>query len=205
MEAGKPPGPSAHQFLWLCVKNTEPLQAPDWKVIGPACNTTPGAASKRFSRLKQAMAAGAPAPGVGSGDADEPTTPKRKRVAKNVAKGTVEIDAVDENDASGLGGETSGHDGDVDVPKPAVKRTKTAAKDKAIPKPKATPKPKPALKPKLPKSSKTSKGSAVEKGVNEDIVVSQEVPGDQVSAQEEYTYMDTFESDLRVSDWLEGI
>ncbi|KAF2816232.1 uncharacterized protein BDZ99DRAFT_566081 [Mytilinidion resinicola] len=57
---GTNPGPSAHELLWLLVKHTsgEAGKSFDWKVIAEACYTTPGAASKRFSRLKQAQAAG---------------------------------------------------------------------------------------------------------------------------------------------------
>ncbi|ORY18998.1 hypothetical protein BCR34DRAFT_472521 [Clohesyomyces aquaticus] len=64
MNENKPPGPTAYQFLWLCIKHCKEGKAPDWKFIAEKCDTTVGAASKRYSRLKIAMEKGEAMPTV---------------------------------------------------------------------------------------------------------------------------------------------
>ncbi|KAF2739101.1 hypothetical protein EJ04DRAFT_583543 [Polyplosphaeria fusca] len=67
MTQDKNAGPAAHQFVWLCLKNSARDTAFDWNTIAEKCNTTSGAAAKRYSRLKQAFE---------SGEAMPPATPK---------------------------------------------------------------------------------------------------------------------------------
>ncbi|KAH7116073.1 hypothetical protein B0J11DRAFT_571812 [Dendryphion nanum] len=62
MASGKNPGGSAYQFLWLCLKHSTRDKAYDWESIAKACNTTAGAASKKYSRLKIAFEKGEAAP-----------------------------------------------------------------------------------------------------------------------------------------------
>ncbi|KAF2645281.1 hypothetical protein P280DRAFT_475841 [Massarina eburnea CBS 473.64] len=64
MEEGKNPGSTAYQFLWLAVKHSDREgKSLDWKDIAAKCNTTPGAAAKRYSRMKKAFEEGKDAPG----------------------------------------------------------------------------------------------------------------------------------------------
>lgn len=64
-----------------------PMQALDWNAIAEKCGTTPGAASKRYSRMKQAFESGAEPPASGGaaspGGAKTPAkaTPKKAKAA----------------------------------------------------------------------------------------------------------------------------
>ncbi|KAF1955725.1 hypothetical protein CC80DRAFT_78135 [Byssothecium circinans] len=131
VEAGKPPGPSAYEFLWLALKHNPRDKAPDWKDIAEQCNTTSGAASKRYSRMKQAFEKGTPA---------TPTsTPKRKRgetssAKKKTPKAEEEKDVLDA-------------DGDDECEDTPSKKPKTSnTKPKAMPKPKGKGKKETAVK-----------------------------------------------------------
>ncbi|CAO2654916.1 Nn.00g116490.m01.CDS01 [Neocucurbitaria sp. VM-36] len=73
MEKGESPGGSTYQFLWLCVKHSTRDKAMNWTDIAAKCNTTAGAASKRYSRMKQAFEQDATLPG--SSPAKPKTTP----------------------------------------------------------------------------------------------------------------------------------
>jgi hypothetical protein len=107
MENGEAPGGSVYKFLWLCLKHSNrdkvgthcqrPLhagffsahvltitQAMDWNVIADQCGTTAGAASKRYSRMKQAFESGADAPGSNAGS-PAPTTPSKATPRKKTA------------------------------------------------------------------------------------------------------------------------
>ncbi|KAJ4368326.1 hypothetical protein N0V83_006682 [Neocucurbitaria cava] len=75
MEKGEAPGGSTYQFLWLCVKHSTRDKALNWPDIAAKCNTTAGAASKRYSRMKQAFDQGVAAPGS-SPTKNTPTKPK---------------------------------------------------------------------------------------------------------------------------------
>ncbi|KAF2265770.1 hypothetical protein CC78DRAFT_173800 [Lojkania enalia] len=79
---GKDAGPAAYQLLWLCVKHSNRDKAPDWTDIANKCGTTPGAASKRYSRMKIAFENAGVIPTVMHKKAlsatDSPT--KRKRI-----------------------------------------------------------------------------------------------------------------------------
>ncbi|KAI8942676.1 hypothetical protein NX059_000726 [Plenodomus lindquistii] len=55
MEKGETPPASNYPFLWLCVKHNKRDKVPNWNEIAAKCNTTSGAASKRYSRMKQAF------------------------------------------------------------------------------------------------------------------------------------------------------
>ncbi|KAJ4301651.1 hypothetical protein N0V90_003744 [Kalmusia sp. IMI 367209] len=84
IEAGKPAGAGSLALLWLLVKHRTSDKIPDWKDIAQKCGTTPGAASKRFSRMKQAFDKGDPATPKGTAydaldTAPATPTPKRKR------------------------------------------------------------------------------------------------------------------------------
>jgi hypothetical protein len=107
MENGEAPGGSVYKFLWLCLRHSDrdkvsthcqrPLhtgifsahvliiaQAMDWKVIADQCGTTAGAASKRYSRMKQAFESGADAPSSNAGS-PAPTTPSKATPGKKTA------------------------------------------------------------------------------------------------------------------------
>ncbi|KAF2248662.1 hypothetical protein BU26DRAFT_377441, partial [Trematosphaeria pertusa] len=90
MEQGKYPSAGSYGFLWLCVKHSTRDKTPDWHSIAKACGTTPGAASKRYSRMKQAFEKGDATPSsttptkskaTTNGDTTPTTTTKRKRVS----------------------------------------------------------------------------------------------------------------------------
>ncbi|XP_014562763.1 hypothetical protein COCVIDRAFT_83326 [Bipolaris victoriae FI3] len=49
---------SSYPFLWLCAKHSTRTNPINWEVIATACNTTTGAASKRYSRMKLAFERG---------------------------------------------------------------------------------------------------------------------------------------------------
>ncbi|OAL54452.1 hypothetical protein IQ07DRAFT_269462 [Pyrenochaeta sp. DS3sAY3a] len=98
MDDGANPSPTSYALLWLCIKHRTHNTPMNWADIAGTCHTTPGAASKRYSRMKQAMEAGAAVPGAAMPDAEaasaavntaapEPkTTPKatRKKKARKV-------------------------------------------------------------------------------------------------------------------------
>ncbi|KAF1964593.1 hypothetical protein BU23DRAFT_575567 [Bimuria novae-zelandiae CBS 107.79] len=92
LEAGKPAGAQAYQTLWTVFKHSRREGALDWKAIASKCGTTPGAASKRYSRMKQAFEKGenatppaTPKKKVSSAEAPM-STPKRKRGAASASK-----------------------------------------------------------------------------------------------------------------------
>lgn len=187
IEKGKPPGPAAHQFLWLAVKNSTRVKSPDWKVIADACNIKPGAASMRFTRLKKAMETGAAAPGAGTGagESGEATTSKRKRVTDNA-----EGDAPQSIEPDSLSEDKSVHDAVLDEPVPTPKRRKAAAKPKATLKTKVPP------PPKAPKATKASKTSQVKEEVSDHANLGQDVEGHEFGIEQEYSYTGTsFEND----------
>ncbi|KAF2744235.1 hypothetical protein M011DRAFT_379814, partial [Sporormia fimetaria CBS 119925] len=84
MEEGKDGGPAAQQLLWLMMKYSTREKAPDWTVIADKCGIpTAGAASKRYSRMKQAFESGAaPSAVVTTPSKADKSTPKRKRADK---------------------------------------------------------------------------------------------------------------------------
>ncbi|KAF2708896.1 hypothetical protein K504DRAFT_468120 [Pleomassaria siparia CBS 279.74] len=143
MNENKPPGPTAYPFLWLCIKHSSLKKAPDWNAIAKKCNTTPGAASKRYSRMKQAFETGAAAPNSAGGkgannDAASPTKAspaKRKRAPATPRKKAA---ATTETDEDGVENVEDGMDVDEgeEESKPKPKRVRTPAKPRA----KATPK-----------------------------------------------------------------
>ncbi|KAH8728773.1 hypothetical protein GQ44DRAFT_757182 [Phaeosphaeriaceae sp. PMI808] len=83
MENHQQPSGSVYKFLWLCVKHSTRDKGLDWVDIAKKCGTTSGAASKRYSRMKQAFNAGVDAPG-GSSASTTPKTPKKTPSKKKV-------------------------------------------------------------------------------------------------------------------------
>ncbi|KAH7394935.1 hypothetical protein DE146DRAFT_615947 [Phaeosphaeria sp. MPI-PUGE-AT-0046c] len=92
MEAGEAPSGSVYKFLWLCVKHSPRDKAPNWNEIAEKCGTTSGAASKRYSRMKQAFEAGGDPAASGSASSGAKTpakaTPKRLKGAAADSEGT---------------------------------------------------------------------------------------------------------------------
>jgi len=93
MQAGDTPTGSVYNFLWLCVKHSKRDAAMDWKDIAEKCGTTSGAASKRYSRMKQAFENGDAAPGgsnpgspVKNTPAKGKATPRKKGTAAPIPK-----------------------------------------------------------------------------------------------------------------------
>lgn len=109
MEQGEAPTGSAYKFLWLCLKHSNRdkvsaycrcanasdfclhvltvKQGMNWAEIAEQCGTTAGAASKRYSRMKQAFEAGDAAPDSGNCSpapkTPSKTTPRKKTAAAN--------------------------------------------------------------------------------------------------------------------------
>ncbi|KAF2855764.1 hypothetical protein T440DRAFT_535948 [Plenodomus tracheiphilus IPT5] len=90
MEKGETPATSCYPFLWLCVKHNKRDKPPNWADIATKCNTTQGAASKRYSRMKQAFEQNAPPPtsvprspvkNTPTKAKTAPSTPKNKKTA----------------------------------------------------------------------------------------------------------------------------
>ncbi|KAJ4352441.1 uncharacterized protein N0V89_007789 [Didymosphaeria variabile] len=92
VEEGKPAGKGSYELLWLCVKHSSRDKALDWKTIAAQCGTTSGAASKRYSRMKQAWekegsSDSPPAtPKKAATKTDKAATPKRKRASATKPK-----------------------------------------------------------------------------------------------------------------------
>ncbi|KAI4952196.1 hypothetical protein J4E91_003658 [Alternaria rosae] len=83
MDRNEVPGGTTYQFLWLCVKHHKRTQPPNWSDIAAKANTTSGAASKRYSRMKKVFEdndtvpdAGTPRPSVKNTRAKAKATPK---------------------------------------------------------------------------------------------------------------------------------
>jgi hypothetical protein len=140
MDKGDVPAGTTYQFLWLCVKHNKrdkvsilPLptlntthiqytvsltpqsQPPNWIDIAAKCNTTHGAASKRYSRMKKAFEEGVATPtsspvkttpsekknNILAATSDTPTKRKRRPAKKassdavDEAKFEPEVDAED--------------------------------------------------------------------------------------------------------------
>jgi hypothetical protein len=83
--------------MWLIT-----TQAMDWNDIASKCGTTSGAASKRYSRMKQAFEAGgappagnpaSPASKAAAVDGEATPTPKRKRAIKKKVASEDEVEA----------------------------------------------------------------------------------------------------------------
>ncbi|KAF2473773.1 uncharacterized protein BDR25DRAFT_386651 [Lindgomyces ingoldianus] len=176
---GKNPGPTAYQFLWLCVKHCTDKKAPNWNLIAEKCGTTSAAASKRYSRLKLAIEKGeimpivtTPPKGKGAtvtgADGEEEsaatsTPTKRKRGAGTTSpRGKTdageEVAKGDEEDPIPVTKEGGDEGQDKEAKKPA-KRAKTA-KSKASPKPKRNA--------KKSKSKKASLGEDITNGGDTD-------------------------------------
>ncbi|KAF2873424.1 hypothetical protein BDV95DRAFT_343450 [Massariosphaeria phaeospora] len=150
MTEGKNPGGAAYPFLWLCVKHSAKDKALDWTAIASKCNTTPGAASKRYSRMKQAFEKGDPTPATPTKaknpSGDEPSTPtpsKRKRAPTTPKANKPKKGVADDKYKPAANGDDPQDDDEDEVDIKPVKRTKATPT-----KPKATPKPKPKAKTK---------------------------------------------------------
>ncbi|KAF1846578.1 uncharacterized protein K460DRAFT_126464 [Cucurbitaria berberidis CBS 394.84] len=104
MENGESTSGSTYQFLWLCVKHSKDDTAKNWSDIAAKCNTTSGAASKRYSRMKQAFDQGVAPPGASPRPPikNTPTKPKSTPKKRNAT--------------------IPGDDDDVDTPTPKRKR-----------------------------------------------------------------------------------
>ncbi|KAF9694415.1 hypothetical protein EKO04_007475 [Ascochyta lentis] len=86
VENGENPAVSNYDFLWLMIKHSTRDKPFDWDAIAAQCNSTKGACSKRYSRLKLAFENVDTPPrtpskaGKSKTTDDTPTaTPKRKR------------------------------------------------------------------------------------------------------------------------------
>lgn len=66
-------------------ESADGVQALDWKSIASACGTTPGAASKRYSRMKTAWEDDSPCPSAAGGGATAPATPNKTPAATSAA------------------------------------------------------------------------------------------------------------------------
>ncbi|RMZ72604.1 exocyst complex component exo84 [Pyrenophora seminiperda CCB06] len=100
LDKGEQPSPWTYQFLWLCVKHSTRDQPFNWAEIASKCNTTSGAASKRFSRMKIEFEGGeAPpsSPAAKATPAKLKATPK-SRVKKNEIATDSDEDTADTQD-----------------------------------------------------------------------------------------------------------
>ncbi|KAJ4346076.1 hypothetical protein N0V95_005751 [Ascochyta clinopodiicola] len=108
MEKGDEPASSSNALLWLMVKHSARDKAFDWAGIAEQCNSTKGACSKRYSRLKLCF---------DKGDALPPTPSKASTLAPTTPQQTPRKSKL----KTGDGGE--------DMPTtPASKRKRTPAK-----------------------------------------------------------------------------
>ncbi|KAL5115659.1 hypothetical protein ACEQ8H_006458 [Pleosporales sp. CAS-2024a] len=148
MEQGEAPGPSVYRFLWLCVKHSNRDKSLNWNEIAAHCNTTAGAAAKRYSRMKQAFENGDAPPGLdtsggaGAGDGasprDVPKTPRKNNKALTPAGDTTPTPTPASKRKRASAAKKAEHDGNDDVDAaPAQTPSKKA---------KATPKKKTAVK-----------------------------------------------------------
>ncbi|EOA86904.1 hypothetical protein ACJQWK_08954 [Exserohilum turcicum] len=97
IDQGETPSASAYGFLWLCVKHSTRANAPNWEAIASKCDTTAGAASKRYSRMKKAFEENVTAPNTLPSSPVKNTPVKPKSTPKSaVKKGT----KAAENDAA---------------------------------------------------------------------------------------------------------
>ncbi|KAF2121531.1 hypothetical protein BDV96DRAFT_594722 [Lophiotrema nucula] len=130
MTEGKPAGPTAATFLWLLVKHSARDKAMDWNEVAEKCGTTPGAASKRWSRLKQSIenGDGPPTPAAKEKADGEKKSPAKERAPKKAAD--------DKTAADGIKNEGEG-EGEEEKPKPKKstpkKRAPKAVKEDADP------------------------------------------------------------------------
>ncbi|KAF1993008.1 hypothetical protein P154DRAFT_107178 [Amniculicola lignicola CBS 123094] len=122
MEKGNPPA-TAHPFLWLCMKHSTREKAPDWHDIAQKCNTTAGAASKRYSRMKQAFENGAPVPTL----TDDTAGAKRKR-----GPAEKKSDEILKNEADTEGNKEGEQFDEKPTAKKAVPKKRAPAKKRAI-------------------------------------------------------------------------
>ncbi|KAL1798694.1 hypothetical protein ACET3X_002731 [Alternaria dauci] len=96
MEKNEVPGGITYQFLWLCVKHHTRTQPPNWNKIAAKANTTAGAASKRYSRMKKAFEENETAPFPSSPAQDTP----KSTVKKSRKAATSSGDDIDDNQAT---------------------------------------------------------------------------------------------------------
>ncbi|KAF1927984.1 uncharacterized protein M421DRAFT_5647 [Didymella exigua CBS 183.55] len=108
MEKGEKPAESNYEFLWLMVTHSTRDKKYDWDAIAQACNSTKGACSKRYSRMKLA---------IERGDAPPSTPLKSKKDAAATPKTTpARIEVKSEEDDAG-------------TPTPTPKRKRALAKN----------------------------------------------------------------------------
>ncbi|KAF2197176.1 hypothetical protein GQ43DRAFT_444480 [Delitschia confertaspora ATCC 74209] len=95
MKDGKEPAADTYQFLWAVFKHSEmTTKGTNWKAIAEAANiVTPGAAAKRFNRLKLANQRGQEPPGMKRKRTNENLTPKKTKAGKYINSSSVEDDA----------------------------------------------------------------------------------------------------------------
>ncbi|KAG9194673.1 hypothetical protein G6011_04708 [Alternaria panax] len=166
MKKNEAPGGTTYQFLWLCVKHHTRTQPPNWNEIAAKANTTSGAASKRYSRMKKVFEENETAPtspikntpvksrntpnftakkpdktttSSADGVEDSQTTPttKRKRVPPKNKVAPTEGEAKFKPDPED-------EDDQEEFVESKLKRPKVVKKDiKVTPRPKPKPKPKP--------------------------------------------------------------
>lgn len=133
----------------------------NWADIAEKCGTTAGAASKRYSRMKQAFDAGGDAPASNSGSPAPKTpskaTPRKKNAAAADAEGAdatptkrkratpkkviSEDSIMDDDEDVGIKPEPEVED-DSETEQMITPKKVKATKPKVTPKPRATPKPK---------------------------------------------------------------
>ncbi|OSS45164.1 hypothetical protein B5807_09143 [Epicoccum nigrum] len=111
VDKGEEPPASAQELLWLMLKHSTANGKHDWGRIAEACGSTPGAVSKRYSRLKLSIERGDGPPSAAQATSSSPpATPaaSKKPSTKGKAKGKAE-------------------DGDSPTPTPKRKRASKAA------------------------------------------------------------------------------
>ncbi|KAH9874616.1 hypothetical protein IAQ61_003806 [Plenodomus lingam] len=120
MDKGETPAASNYPFLWLCVKHDKREHQPNWPDIAHKCGTTPGAASKRYSRMKQAFEHNPPTPANDSPGKSTSTVNKTSRATPKNNKRNLSPD--------------SGNDDEDQVPAtPTPKRKRASSSKKMTP------------------------------------------------------------------------
>jgi hypothetical protein len=159
------------------------VQVHDWKDIAEKCGTTSGAASKRYSRMKQAFEAGDAPPGSPGGSPVKKTpnkaTPKKKSTttaADDEAQGTPTPKRKRASPKKKVPVEEDDNE-EIKVEADTENIEESPTKKPKVTKPKATPKPK----------AKAEKATLPSATVEDKIVIKEEdkIEDDYVSAQED--------------------
>ncbi|RYO45447.1 hypothetical protein AA0113_g10389 [Alternaria arborescens] len=153
MEKNDVPGGTPYQFLWLCVKHNTRAQPPNWNDIAAKANTTAGAASKRYSRMKKAFEENgtAPCPSSLAKDTPRSTVKKSRKTATSSGDDVDKKKIASTKDEAKYSSDPENEDDQEELLESKPKRAKVGKTNSIV-----TPKPKPKS---IIKEEETSKAS----------------------------------------------